>query len=97
MKGISIITTAFFLVSMLIWPSCNTNTPGQDEMKKPVSTAQDSGAVNASFEEQDEDESKDAKQGKAYSGGAGSAVALNMENMQEAYKGETTASAKYAE
>lgn len=97
MKGISIITTAIFLVSMLIMPSCNTNSPGQDEMKKPASTAQDSAAVNASLEEQDDDEGKDAKQGKAYSGGSGSAVALNMENMQEAYKGETTASAKYAE
>lgn len=97
MKGISIITTAIILVSMLILPSCNSNAPGQDEMKKPISTAQDSAAVNASLGEEDEDEGNDAKQGKAYSGGAGSAVALNMENMQEAYKGETTASAKYAE
>lgn len=97
MKGISIISILFLLVSMLIWPSCNTNAPGQDEMKKPVSTTQDSAVVNASFEEQDEDEGTDAKQGKGYSGGAGLAFALNIENMQEAYKGETTASAKYAE
>ncbi len=98
MKGISIITIALFLVSMLILPACNTNTPAQDEMKKPVSATQESAANNSSAEDQDNNQGgKDAKQGNAYSGGKGSAVALNMENMQEAYKGETTASAKYAE
>ena len=50
MKGISIITTAIILVSMLILPSCNSNAPGQDEMKKPISTAQDSAAVNIAAE-----------------------------------------------
>lgn len=96
MKGITIITTALFLVSMLILPSCNLSSPAQDEMKKPVSTTQDSSAANASLENQ-EDEEEASGQGASYRGGAGSAVALNMENMQEAYKGETTASAKYAE
>ena len=98
MKGISIITTLLLLVSILILPSCNTNSSTQDEMKKPVSTTLESAAVNTSLEDQDEEEpGKSSKQGAGYSAGAGSAVSLNMENMQEAYKGETTASAKYAE
>jgi rubrerythrin len=98
MKGISIITAILFLVSMLILPSCNSSAPAQDEMMKPVSANQETTSGNASAEEQDDDQAgKDANQGNAYSGGKGSAVSLNMENMQEAYKGETTASAKYAD
>jgi rubrerythrin len=97
MKGISIIAIALFLVSMLLWPSCNSGSPAQDEMQKPVATTQESGDNNASMEEQEDQEDEGDEKGKTVGAGAGSGVALNMENMQEAYKGETTASAKYAE
>ncbi|MBP6334533.1 MAG: rubrerythrin family protein [Bacteroidia bacterium] len=84
-----------FLVALFIaaiFQSCSNNPQANAEMKKPaeqVNTASDATLEN---EDSEEGKSADATSGTAQNTNIND---LNNKNLQDAFKGETTASAKY--
>ncbi len=83
-KNVIILVSAFAIV---VFQSCTGNSKVDQGMQKPV-------AANASTE-MEKGESESGEQATA-EGATTDANALNYQNLQDAFKGETTASAKYA-
>ncbi len=98
MKKLNLLLVFSALFSFMMLQSCTNNSKPQNEMQQPA--AQDQATTNTPSTEGDEaNENEGAKGSKALqpnTNGTINTKALNYKNMQEAFKGETTASAKYA-
>lgn len=99
MKKITIMMFTLFAWALIsVLQSCGNTAKDQGEMQKPILQAEASGSINASEEEAEEEEGegmRDMSTGSA-SSNAKDAATVTFSEMQEAYKGETTASVKYA-
>lgn len=94
MKKNSILFVLAVTVSTLLFQSCGGNSKTKADLQNPASQTESSLAVAAKEGgENNETESDDQSASKS---GSKDASALNIENMQAAFKGEITASAKYA-
>lgn len=96
MKKISFILVPIAFAMVLIFSSCAGNPQDQGDMQKPVTQSE---AVNNQAESEDEENEgsgMESNKGATTAGNVQDAKALNLAEMQEAFKGETTASAKYA-
>lgn len=95
MKITSLIIAIAAIFSITAFQSCSNNPRENNEMQKPKSEVTPGNANNASLAiESSEMESKESSIAPAPV--EGDAKTINYQNMQEAFKGETTASAKYA-
>lgn len=101
MKTIMTVFAGALLVMLMTFISCTNNTPPQNEMQQPAPPAEQQAANNAEGNatgEMEENEG-DEDEGKSKAGqqsAQGNDRMTNYQNLQEAFKGETTASAKYA-
>ncbi len=91
--------TTFLLVlaataSTILFQSCGGNSQSKADMQNP--TADKTEAISASMKENGEAKEMESDDKSATKAGNKDFATLNMENMQAAFKGETTASAKYA-
>lgn len=93
MKTISFILAFATLTIMALFSSCAGNPQDQGGMQKPLTQSE---AINDGEDTENEDSDMESRQGVATAGSMQDAVALNYAEMQEAFTGETTASAKYA-
>jgi len=94
MKKISLMMftlLAWALISVL--PSCSNTAKDQGDMQKPILQSEVSGEGNEGAEESNG--MRDMSTGSTTTN-AKDAAAVTFSEMQEAFKGETTASAKYA-
>ena len=84
MKKATVVIVLSAIASIVALQSCTSNNQANAEMQKPKteSTAAKTELVSA-------------KMGEKEQSNASNADAINMQNMQDAFKGETTASAKY--
>lgn len=98
MKKSMIVLAAFF--SAVIFQSCGNSQAGQEMQKPTTSTAAVTAASTGSEKEGKEAEAGEMTATSQTNSGNSAAVAdskaLNLKNLQDAFKGETTASAKYA-
>ena len=97
MKKLLIIPAALLAIGSLFLTSCG-NGGSTSEMKSPVAKNADSTTQNKEKDEKDEDE-KDENKSSAIQTSMKESTgnkSTTTENMQAAFKGETTASAKYA-
>ena len=99
MKKSAIILVLAAFATVALFPSCKSNTQANGEMQKPneasiVETAGATANENESSEMKSNENSKEAAATIATE--AKDANSINFQNMQDAFKGETTASAKYA-
>ncbi len=90
--------TTFLLVlaataSTILFQSCGGNSQTKADMQNP--TADKTEAISVSMKENGDNEMESGDK-SATKSGTKDLAALNIENMQAAFKGETTASAKYA-
>ncbi len=91
--------TSFLLVlaataSTMLFQSCGGNSQTKADMQNPSSDNTE--AISASMKDNGEDNEMKSDDNSTTKAGAKDFAALNIENMQAAFKGETTASAKYA-
>lgn len=92
MKKTSFLLVLAVTASTILFQSCSGKSNA--DLKNPTSATTDSATVaTKESEEENESESDDNSATKT---GTKDLAALNFENMQAAFKGETTASAKYA-
>lgn len=100
MKWLMSVFAGALLVMMITFMSCTNNTPPQNEMQQPVPPAEQQAnpdqAGNAAGEAEDDDDNDENKGGQKNGTTTVNAKATNFQNLQDAFKGETTASAKYA-
>ena len=100
MKWLMSVFAGALLVMMITFMSCTHNTPPQNEMQQPVPPAEQQAnpdqAGNTAGEAQDDDDNDENKGGQKNGTTTVNAKATNFQNLQDAFKGETTASAKYA-
>ncbi len=92
MKKIAIAIAAIVSVAML--QSCTSNSKANAGMQNPTTESMTAKTELASIEKEDSEMESEVKTTAAKI--ATDANTINMQNMQEAFKGETTASAKYA-
>jgi rubrerythrin len=85
MKKSTMIISLAAIASLSLLQSCNGKSQANTEMQKP--------ATESTTGSNEKEDSKKASDGKLTSSKANS---TNIQNMQDAFKGETTASAKYA-
>jgi rubrerythrin len=94
MKKTSFLLVFAATVSTLLFQSCGGNSKSNADLQSPISQTTDSATVATKESgEENESESDDKSASKT---GTKDLAALNFENMQAAFKGETNASAKYA-
>ncbi len=80
------------MASVVLLPSCGGNSGKNGEMQQPAAQLTDTAAMYNTEENEDEE-----SEGKSSSvANTKDASTLDFENLQAAFKGETTASAKYA-
>ncbi len=92
MKKTSFLLVLAVTASTILFQSCGGNSKSKADLQNPTSQSTDSASV-ATKESGEDNESDDKSAAKT---GTKDLAALNFENMQAAFKGETTASAKYA-
>ena len=96
MKNITFILGIAVTTMLGLFSSCAGNPQEQADMQKPL-TQSESASVNKGNETKENDgDEMEANEGVATNGNNQAAKALNYSEMQDAFKGETTASAKYA-
>ncbi len=94
MKTLAILLILASSFSMVMMTSCTGTSTAKDEMQKPVTESMTAANENEAMEKDDsENESAERAVSSVKSQDANS---INYQNMQDAFKGETTASAKYA-
>jgi len=94
MKKTSFLLVLAVTASTILFQSCGGNSKSKADLQNPTSQTTDSASVATKESgEENESESDDKTAAKT---GTKNLAALNFENMQAAFKGETTASAKYA-
>ncbi len=101
MKIIMTVLGIAFFVGMVALVSCTNNTPPQNEMQQPAPSAEPQSNATATEtpsgeREEDEEGENEAGTTTGQKTAQADARATNYQNLQEAFKGETTASAKYA-
>lgn len=96
MKKISFILVPIAFAMVLIFSSCAGNTKDQGDMQKPVTQSEAMNNRGESEDEANEGSEMESNEGVTTAGNLQDVKALNFTEMQEAFKGETTASAKYA-
>jgi rubrerythrin len=101
MKAFTQLLAFVALIFTMAIMSCNDAATTAGDMQQPkaspaeAGTAADTAAVAGETSETDDEDDDD--EGKSGSGNrAGTSVTMDYQNLQEAFKGETTASAKYA-
>jgi len=87
MKKTTFVLVLAAAVSVAVFQSCSGNADAKGNMKEP---SEDESSIAAKENEKPEEGSASAKS-------ASDARTLSFKNLQDAFKGETTASAKYAE
>lgn len=94
-----ILASAFLFV---VFQSCSSKEQANNEMQKPNTetvagtTEPQAGLINAESKEDEDSEVESNEKSGAAATGVQDAKTINYQDMQEAFKGETTASAKYA-
>lgn len=96
MKKVSFMLAFAALTFMALFSSCAGNPQDQGDMQKPLTQSEVIINDEATENEESESSEMESRQGVAAAGNLQDAVALNYTEMQEAFTGETTASAKYA-
>jgi rubrerythrin len=96
MQKITLILTLAILTTLGLLQSCTNNAQPQNEMQQPVALDQNAAGKTDGDKEKEEGSENESMGANTQNGGATSASAVNYQNMQDAFKGETTASAKYA-
>ena len=94
MKKTSFLLALAAIASTLVFQSCGGNPKAKTDLQNP--TSQTTEATSVAMKENGEDNKMEADDKSSTKTGAKDLAALNIENMQAAFKGETTASAKYA-
>jgi rubrerythrin len=94
MKTLAILLILASSLSVAMMTSCTGTLMAKEEMQKPAMESMTTANDNESVEK-DDSENEPAERAAA-SVKPQDANALNYQNMQDAFKGETTASAKYA-
>lgn len=100
MKWLMSVYAGALLVMLFAFAACTNNAPPQNEMQQPAPPAEQQAnpeATGNAGQEAEDDDDNDEKKGERSNGNtAVNAKATNYQNLQDAFKGETTASAKYA-
>ena len=96
MKKISFILVPIAFAMVVIFSSCAGSPQDQGDMQKPVTQSEAMNNRGESEDEVNEGSGMASNKGVTTAGNLQDAKALNLAEMQEAFKGETTASAKYA-
>ncbi len=94
MKTLAILLILAASFSVVLFTSCTDTSTTRNEMQKPVTESMTSAKENETGENEDSENETDEKSVSAAK--AQDVNSINYQNMQEAFKGETTASAKYA-
>jgi len=94
MKKTSFLLVLAVTASTTLIQSCGGNSKSKADLQNPTSQTTDPTSVATKENGEDNESESDDKSAKT---GTKDLAALNFENMQSAFKGETTASAKYAE
>ncbi len=96
-NSILMLALAFWTMTS-VFQSCASESKDQGAMQKPVTESPQAG-MEATTSEEMEDDDDDEMNSRKNTSGASTQTQMktqNFQDMQEAYKGETTASAKYA-